>query len=77
VNMSATPSSDRKTYDNLQGGRTSIDLSRVCAFTSQPVDTQRPNTNMVVEFHMCSGTIFSCKLGEVEYGKLQSYWRYA
>ena len=72
MNM-ATPSSDRKTYDNLQGGRTGIDLSRVCAFTSQ----LNHDENVLVEFHICSGTIFSCMLSTQEYTELNKYWRYA
>ncbi len=72
MNM-ATPSSNRKFYANLSGGTTAVDLNTVCAFTSQ----LNHDENVLVEFHMCSGTIFSCKLEVQEHTELKKYWRYA
>ena len=70
----ATPSSNRKVYSNLSGGKTSIDLHRVCAFTSQ---VSHREGYAIVEFHITSGTIFTCELSPVEKEKLDDFWRYA
>ena len=73
MNM-ATPSSNRKVYCYLGGGTTSIDLHRVCAFTSR--ESHREGW-AIVEFHVTSGSIFSCELTPVEREKLDNFWRYA
>ena len=73
MNM-ATPSSNRKVYSNLGGGTTSIDLHRVCAFTSR--ESHREGW-AIVEFHVTSGSIFCCELSPVEHEKLNDFWRYA
>ena len=73
MNM-ATPSSNRKVYANLGGGTTSIDLHRVCAFTSRAAHREG---YAIVEFHVTSGSIFSCELTPVEQDQLDNFWRYA
>lgn len=70
----ATKNSRRKTYENTTGGYTSIDLSRVCAYTYTIVESDL----RVVEFHMDSGTIFSVRMNNKqrnELGKMWAYWR--
>ncbi len=70
----ATPSSNRKVYTNLGGGTTSIDLHRVCAFTSRASQIEGC---AIVEFHITSGSIFCCELTSVEQDQLDNFWRYA
>ena len=68
----ATKNNRRKQYANATQGYTSIDLSRVCAFTStSPIDGQ-----WLVDFHMDSGTIFSVRMDDTERGELTKMWAY-
>tara|TARA_R100000005_G_C4979703_1_gene189837 strand:- start:24 stop:245 length:222 start_codon:yes stop_codon:yes gene_type:complete len=70
----ATKNSKRQTYESTSGGYTSIDLSRVCAYTYTIVESDL----RVVEFHMDSGTIFSVRMNNSqrnELGKIWAYWR--
>ena len=73
----ATPSSNRKFYANLSGGTTAVDLHRVCAFTSRLSHNSNHDEDVLVEFHITSGTIFSCTLTVQEHTELNNYWRYA
>ena len=71
----ATKNSRRKTYENATSGHTSIDLSRVCAYTCTGFSV---NKQWLVEFHMDSGTIFSVRMNgteKAELGKMWHYWR--
>ena len=71
----ATKNSKRMTYENTTSGHTSIDLSRVCAYTC----TKSPTVQLwLVDFHMDSGTIFSVRMKgteKAELGKVWAYWR--
>ena len=70
----ATKNNRRKTYENTTNGHTSIDLSRVCAYTCTFVESNQ----WLVDFHMDSGTIFSVRMNRTEkkeVGKMWAYWR--
>ena len=75
----ATKNNRRKTYENATNGHTSIDLSRVCAYTCTFVESQKLPANLwLVDFHMDSGMIFSVKMSGIEkkeLGKMWAYWR--
>ena len=68
----ATKNSRRRTYENTTSGHTSIDLSRVCAYTCTDVGTKQ----WLVDFHMDSGTIFSVRMNGTEKGELGKMWAY-
>jgi len=68
----ATKNSKRKTYENATSGHTSIDLSRVCAYTCLFSEFDQ----WKVDFHMNSGTIFSVKMSGTEKGELDKMWAY-
>ena len=74
----ATKNSRRKTYENATSGHTSVDLSRICAYTTTSVNELADQ--WLVEFHMYSGTIFSVRMNgteKAELGKMWHYWREA
>jgi hypothetical protein len=75
----ATKSSRRRTYENASSGVvqprfTSVDLGKVCGFTYLPPIGD--DVNYDVEFHMCSGTIFSVRMNEKEFNELENLWAY-
>jgi len=68
----ATKNSKRKQYANATSGYTSIDLSRVCAYTCLSVIDDQ----YLVDFHMDSGTIFSVRMNGTERKELTKMWAY-
>ena len=53
---------------------TAVDLSKVCGYTYLcPI---HEGADFQVEIHMHSGTIFSVRMSEKEFNKLERLWQY-